>query len=87
MTTTTVSGNSLVRATPGKFYGISVTSPPLYGFYSVHDCAGPGQALPTNAIFPQNFAADDSMNGISVRFGICVHSRAGSGTFVVTHSS
>lgn len=87
MTTTTVSGNAVARYTSGHFLGVSVTSAPLYGIFSVHDCADPGQMSPLNCIYPLNFAADDNPTGIAVKRGITVHSRAGSGTFAVNHTT
>lgn len=81
---TNVPGRSAVRTTPGKFQGITITTPPPYGKFSVHDCADPGQASALNAIYPQNFASAD---GTTLRFGLVIHTEQPGGVFTVQHST
>ena len=83
-TATNVSGRSAVRTTSGKFQGITVTTPPPYGKFSVHDCNDPGQASALNCIYPQNFASAD---GVTVTKGIVVHTQEPGGVFTVQHST
>ena len=84
MSSTTVAGRQVARATAGKFLGVTVSTQPSGGYYSVHDCNGPGRASALNCIYPQNFALPD---GITVKNGIVVMTVDGSGSFSVTHSS
>jgi len=84
MTQTTVSGRQAARPNAGTFVSISVTTPPPYGKFSVHDCVDPGQVSALNCIFPQNFASAD---GVKVKNGIVVHTLEPGGTFVVNHAA
>lgn len=90
-TSTTVAGRATVRTSAGKFYGISVTTQPPYGKFSVHDCIDPGQATTLNCIYPQNNAANDpgTTGYTAVNHGIVVHTLepAPSASFTVVHSS
>lgn len=79
-----VRGRSAVRSSPGKFLGIVVTTPPPYGKYSVHDCADPNQASALNVIWPQNFA---SVDGVTLKYGLVIHTEGPGGVFTVQHSS
>lgn len=83
-TTTNVAGRTAVRTAPGKLLAVTVTTPPPYGKYSVHDCAGPDQATALNCVFPQNFASAD---GITLKHGLVVHTQEPGGVFTVVHSS
>jgi hypothetical protein len=83
MSTTTVTGKQAASATSGKFLGITVSTQPSAGKFSVHDCNDPGQASALNCIYPQNFALPD---GITVKNGIVVMTVDGTGSFSVTHS-
>ena len=84
MSTTTVAGRQVARPNAGKFIGVSVSTQPSGGYYSVHDCNDPGKASALNCIYPQNFALPD---GITVKSGIVVMTGDGTGSFSVTHSS
>jgi hypothetical protein len=43
----------VARTTAGTFLGITVSTAPPYGKFSVHDCNDPGQVSALNCIYPQ----------------------------------
>lgn len=83
-TSSNVSGRTAVRTAPGKLVSIAVTTPPPYGKFSVHDCSDPGQASALNAVYPQNFASPD---GVTLKYGLVVHTQEPGGSFTVTHTT
>ena len=83
MATTTVKGKQAAATGATKFVSISVGTASTTGYFSVHDCADPGQASALNCVYPQNFSSPD---GVAMKNGICVMTSDASGSYTVTHT-
>ena len=66
-----------------KVLGVSVGTASTNGYYSIHDCADPGQASALNCVYPINYASAD---GVTMKNGICIMTSDGTGSYTVTHS-